>query len=120
MLLVQEERKLRSYRFTLGGHRLLKQAILHPFRQMAPGPDNSLAQGTRKLFPHHAGDRPHGCHSSRKRPTCQRATECQVPPRRPAFSRERAGLHVAREEFPGVPCLEINASMPYIARAISI
>src|SRR5256885_3139741 len=68
MLLMQEDRKLRSYGFTLGGHRLLKQAILHLFRQMTPGPDNSLAQGTRKLLRHHAGHRPHGCHSSRKPP----------------------------------------------------
>jgi hypothetical protein len=91
MLLMQEDRKLRSYGLTLGSHRLLKQAILHPFRQMAPAPDNSLAQGTRKLLRHHAGDRPHGCHSSRKNPTCQRATKCQVPLRRPAFrGREQA------------------------------
>jgi len=26
---------------------------------------------------------------------------------------------MAREEFQGVPCLETNASMPYIRRAIS-
>jgi hypothetical protein len=33
---------------------------------------------------------------------------------RPAPPRERASLHMAREEFPGRLCLEINASMPYI------
>jgi hypothetical protein len=36
------------------------------------------------------------------------------------FSREKAGLRMAGEELPAVPCLEINASMAYIAGAISI
>ena len=43
MLVMQEDRKLRSYGFTLRGHRLLEYMILHLLRQIAPYPNNSFA-----------------------------------------------------------------------------
>jgi len=43
MLVVQEDRKLRSYGLALRHDRFLKQMILHVLRQGAPYPNNSLA-----------------------------------------------------------------------------
>jgi hypothetical protein len=47
MLVVQEDGKLRSYGLSLRSHRLLKEVILHVLGQIAPYPNDSLAQGAR-------------------------------------------------------------------------
>ena len=53
---MQEDRKMRSHRFTLRGHRLLEQMTLHVLRQIAPHPDNSLTQGAGQPIRNHARD----------------------------------------------------------------
>jgi len=63
MLVVQEHGKLRSYGLALRRDRLLKEVILHLLGQVAPYPNNSLAQGARKLIRDHAVDWVHRSHS---------------------------------------------------------
>ena len=62
MLVMQEDGKLGSNGFTLRGHRLLEEMILHVLRQVAPYPRNGIAQRTRKLIGDHAGSRVGGWH----------------------------------------------------------
>src|SRR6266700_6470631 len=72
MLVVQENCKLRSYGLALRCDCLLKQMILHLLGQIAPYPNNSLAQSARKLLCNHAGSwigRWHLCYSRRRTPT---------------------------------------------------
>src|SRR5436309_14819830 len=72
MLVVQENCKLRSYGFALRCDCLLKQMILHLLGQIAPYPNNSLAQSARKLLCNHAGSWIggwHFCYSRRRTPT---------------------------------------------------
>jgi hypothetical protein len=72
MLVVQENCKLRSYGLALRCDCLLKQMILHLLRQIAPYPNNSLAQSARKLLYNDAGSWIggwHFCYSRRHTPT---------------------------------------------------
>src|SRR3954467_8986983 len=55
MLVMQEDRKLRSDGFAARRDRPLEQMILHLLRQVAPYPDDSLAKGARELVRGHAG-----------------------------------------------------------------
>jgi hypothetical protein len=49
MLVMQEDRKLRSNGLALRRYRLLKEIILHLLGQIAPDSNNSLAKRARKL-----------------------------------------------------------------------
>jgi hypothetical protein len=55
MSVMQEDRKVRSNCFALRGHRLPEEMILHLLGQIAPYPNNSLAQRARKLIRGHVG-----------------------------------------------------------------
>jgi hypothetical protein len=61
---MQEDRKLRSNGLALRGHRLLKEMILHVLGQIAPDPNDCIAERARKLI---FGGWIDGCHLSYSR-----------------------------------------------------
>src|SRR5262245_10276453 len=96
MLVVQENCKLRSYGLAFRCDCLLKQMILHLLGQIAPYPNNSLAQSARKLLCDHAGSWIggwHFCYSRRRTPRPLLLASMNFTPHVPVPCGWRRSLH---------------------------